>query len=135
VRAGNSKIITHIYANGRGFVIVPVCRDNAGDSREYQPVQRVSLALGYSMTQRLARALQKAQAQSSNGGAPGELWDGDQGHWWQHHLLAVKVVLSAEGIMLSDLREDARLAEWPAGASFYKVAQRILEQLREILSK
>lgn len=135
MRIGNSEIIVHVYADGRGLIITPVWQDAAGDWREYQPIQRVSLALGYSITQRLTRALRKTQAHITNGRTPGDLWDGDQGHWWHHHLLAVKVVTSVEGITLSNLGEDARLAEWPADVSLYKVAQRILEQLKATLSQ
>ncbi|HNT73722.1 MAG TPA: hypothetical protein PKH77_01745 [Anaerolineae bacterium] len=103
MKVGNSEVILHVYANGRGFVIAPVRQDAAGEWCEYQPVQRVSLALGYSVTQRLTRVVRKVQAQSGNGGAPGDLWDGDQGRWWTHRLLTVKVITSADGITLSDL--------------------------------
>lgn len=128
----DTRIVIHIYADGRGFVICPVYQDTHAEWHEYQPVQRVSLALGQPTIQRLAQAIQKARAQSQE--SPGAKWDGDAGRWWAHHLLAMAIVESAGELVLSDLGEDTLLARWPVDTPLSKVAQRIIEQLRKALS-
>ena len=117
---------------------MPVHQDDNGQWREYQPVQRISLTLGYPTTYYLSRAIEKACAHSTEGS--GEKWDGDAGRWWTHHLLALAIVESADELALANLGEDtaaterAALAHWPADAPVSEVAECIVEQLRKALS-
>jgi hypothetical protein len=133
----------HVYATGRGFVVVPVVRRADDENAEWTPVRRVSLALGRPTVVTLSRALQKAREQSAAGPEAGtEAWDGDGGRWWVRHLLLVEITWQAEQIKLTHetrahggllAREPVQTLSLPGDTPAYDLARWIVQYLAETL--
>jgi hypothetical protein len=131
----------HVYADGRGFVVVPVTQDPDGTPVEVTPVERVSLTLGRATSVELTRALRRAARRSAAEGDDDlAAWDGDDGRWWSHNLLFVKLAWTPEGVTLTPQRptspgawEDAGAESLPPTTPSLEIAQHLIEYLGQRL--
>ncbi len=92
----------HVYANGHGFVVVPVLIDAAGHEVEGTPANLAALTLGRPTTLALTKALRSAREQSAAGQSDTWIaWDGDNGKWWAHHLFRATIVWHADAVVIT----------------------------------
>lgn len=104
----------HVYANGRRFVVVPVVDGDGGAPIELEGGHTVPLTLGRPTVVRLSRALGAARADSEQAaaqaaaqiGLPRPQWDGEDGRWWDHHLLGLAVCWAADQITITELQDE-----------------------------
>ena len=130
----------HVYGSGREFVVVPLAHSDEEDWIEVTPVHRVNIILGRSVVAPLARALREAKARSTAGlQEDAEPWDGDEGRWWDHHLLWVRITWSPAHITFApqDISESGAEAEMPeimpGNLPETKLATRLVEYLGQRL--
>ncbi len=92
----------HVYANGHGFVVVPVLIDAEGHEVEGTPANAVPLTLGRPTTLTLTKALRSAREQSAAGQSDTFIaWDGENGRWWTHHLFRTTIVWRADAVVIT----------------------------------
>jgi hypothetical protein len=131
----------HVYGSGRVFVIVPLARTDEGTWIEMPPVERVNIIQGRSVVAPLAQALREGKAQSAAGlQNEGNLWDGDEGRWWDHRLLCVRITWSEAHITFAPQPLDAGESEMdtlmeimPGNLPEIKLATRLVEYLGQQL--
>ena len=126
------KRSVHIYARGRGFLVVPVCPQPDGLWLECQPAREISLTPGYATTVYLGRAIDAAASQPSDDDI--QPWDGSAGGWWEHHLLAVRVTWDDSHTQLLRLPNLDVMGNWPANFSREKLAGHIIAALGQALA-
>ena len=147
----------HVYANGHGFVVVPVLIDAAGHEVEGTPANLAALTLGRPTTLTLTKALRSAREQSAAGQSDTCIaWDGDNGKWWAHHLFKATIVWHADAVVITseprgktsdailprpkqaglaqDDQSDAHeVSELPADAPASEIAEWLIRHLGELL--
>lgn len=122
----------HVYADGRGFVVVPALSSSVGAYVELEPVHRVSFVLGYATRVNLTKALRN----SFESQVDGPVWDGDAGRWWAHNLLFVRLLAADEQLCCVEQRrmaegwEDAAVNTLPGDVSFDDLAELLLQLFR-----
>lgn len=133
----------HVYANGRGFVVVPTIVDGNGTRVEAPPVDRVLLTLGRATVVELARALRTAAQQSADltleATAP---WDGDGERWWTHNLCFVVLQWVDDGLKYAP-QVPAADGGWETGSTetlpldttFVDLAEKLILSLGEQLHR
>ncbi|MBN1922967.1 MAG: hypothetical protein JW892_17095 [Anaerolineae bacterium] len=117
----------HIYASGRGFVIVPVCRQPDGKWIELQPLPRISLTRGRSLPTQIARAFERAISEPCTPPTPGTP------NPPQSYLFAACLSWHEDTLQLHLLPDLEFQAEWPADVSYEKIADHLIAQLGQRL--
>ncbi len=120
----------HIYASGRGFVVVPVCHHSDESGTLCQPIQNVTLTRGYNLSHSLKQAIERA-ARTSAASQPEQK---AQGRWQQHHLFAVCVQRGPEELRLLRLPDMEPLAAWPATTSIDALVKQLIEWMAAALA-
>lgn len=120
----------HVYASGRGFVVVPVCPQPDGKGMEVEPIDEVSLIRGLPTSVLLARAIEEAAGHPCEAPRP---WKDPQ-EQRQHHLFAVRLTWHEETLQMHLLPEGEPIAAWPRklGAAF--AARQLIARLAAALA-
>jgi len=117
----------HIYGSGRGFIITPACRQPNDEWVELQPLPRISLTRGRSLSTQLARALEQAHTTPYAVPKPGTQRPS------QSYLYLVCLSRHEETWQLHLLPDWELQAEWPAGISYEQIADHLIAQLGKVL--
>jgi len=117
----------HIYGSGRGFIITPVCRQPNNEWVELQPLPRISLTRGRSLSTQLARALERARVTPCIPPKP------DTQMPPQSYFYMACLSWHEETLQLHLLPDWELQAEWPAGAPYEQIADHLIAQLGKVL--
>ena len=118
-----------VYANARKFVVVPLIGE-----AEVTPAHQVNLTMGRPVAYSLTRALESARGRSTSADDI-VAWDGENGMWWQHHLLRVTITWSEDHIrVVPDEGRPARhpqspITTFPADTPTAQIAEWLISRL------
>ena len=117
----------HIYGSGRGFIITPVCRQPNDEWVELQPLPRISLTRGRSLSTQMARALEQAHITPCTAPKP------ETQRPSQRYLYMVCLSWHEETLQLHLLPSWELQAEWPTGIPYEQIADHLIAQLGKVL--
>lgn len=117
----------HIYASGRGFIIVPVCRQPDGKWIELQPLPRISLTRGRSLPTQIARAFERAISEPFTPPAAGTP------NPQQSYLFAACLSWHEDTLQLHLLPDLEFQVEWSIKVSYEEIADHLIAQLGQRL--
>lgn len=117
----------HIYASGRGFVIIPMCHEPDNEWVALQPLPRISLTRGRSLSTQLARAIERARDTPCTPPKPGTQKPP------QSCLYGVCLSWHEEILQLHLLPDWKFQAEWPTSIPYEQIADHLIAQLGQML--